>query len=326
MGKSEGPEDDSSGASADAPADTPKPRWRRFVEVAVPVAAFAIAVPFVVNGLASAVNSDDSSASSTIAPAVAVTTTTLLVADPPTTTLAATTTTAVPVTVANVDPDADDKTISLASEIIGELPAPTPSTSAGSSAVDETTTSIAAAGHSHGGVHDELPLTRDERSQLGLQLLQARNAAALFPTVADALAGGYTKVTGYVPLIGAHYIKWGLMDGNFDINQPEMLLYDGTDATSSIVGLSYYMFSDTEPTPFVGPNDYWHQHIGLCIKDGVVVGGESTTVAECTARGGAKANVGNGWMVHAWVVPGWESPQGVFSPEHTGLTADLPTS
>jgi len=25
-------------------------------------------------------------------------------------------------------------------------------------------------------------------------------------------------------------------------------------------------------------------------------------------------------------VPGWESPQGVFSPEHPGLTADLPTS
>jgi len=24
-------------------------------------------------------------------------------------------------------------------------------------------------------------------------------------------------------------------------------------------------------------------------------------------------------MVHAWVVPGWESPQGVFSPEHPGL-------
>jgi hypothetical protein len=24
-------------------------------------------------------------------------------------------------------------------------------------------------------------------------------------------------------------------------------------------------------------------------------------------------------MVHAWVVPGWDSPQGVFSPEHSGL-------
>ena len=331
MGKTEGHDDVSSSA--------PKPRWRRLAEVAVPVAAFALAVPIVVNGLASAVNSGNSSASSTTSPAAVASSTassttsstTIAGAGEPTTTSPETTTTAaVPVTVANVAPDADDKTISLASEIISEVPvhsAPaTADDSDDTSTIDATTTTVAAAGHSHGGVHAEEPLTRDERQQLGLQLLQARNAAAQFPTVADALAGGYTMVTGYVPLIGAHYIKWSLMDGTFDINQPEMLLYDGTDPTSSIVGLSYYMFSDTEPSPFVGPNDRWHQHIGLCIKDGVVVGGESTTVAECSARGGAKANVGNGWMVHAWVVPGWESPQGVFSPEHPGLTADLPTS
>ena len=327
MGKPEGHEDAPTNASATAP----KPRWRRFVEVAVPVAAFAIAVPFVVNGLATAVNGDDSSSSSslaTTAPVAAGSSTAITVADEPTTSAPTPTTAAVPVTVANVDSDADDRTISLASEIISEVPVAEPSTTtdAASTAVDETTTTLPAAGHSHGGVHPEVPLSREERKELGLQLLQARNAAAQFPTVADALAAGYAKVTGYVPLIGAHYIKWGLMDGTFDINQPEMLLYDGTDPTSSIVGLSYYVFSDTEPSPFVGANDHWHQHIGLCIKDGVVVGGESTTVAECTARGGVKANVGNGWMVHAWVVPGWESPQGVFSPEHSGLTADLPTS
>ena len=353
MGKSEGHDEPSSDASTDASHDTPqdssldptphptptlsrgaaKPRWRRLVEVAVPVAAFAIVVPFAVNGLASAVNSGDSSASSassstssTTSPVAAAESTTSVAAAEPTTTLPAETTTAVPVTVANAAPDADDRTISLASEIISELPADATATTAAETSTDDDTTTTVAAGHSHGGVHPEVALTRDERKQLGLQLLQARNAAAQFPTVADALAGGYTMVTGYVPLIGAHYIKWSLMDGTFDVNQPEMLLYDGTDPTSSIVGLSYYVFSDTEPSPFVGPNDHWHQHIGLCIKDGVVVGGESTTVAECAARGGAKANVGNGWMVHAWVVPGWESPQGVFSPEHSGLTADLPTS
>src|SRR5262249_41667399 len=150
--------------------------------------------------------------------------------------------------------------------------------------------------------------------------------AEKYPTVADALAAGYTLITGYVPLIGAHYINWSLMDGNFDVDHPEMLLYDGTDPTSSIVGLSYYLFSDTEPSPFVVPNDHWHQHIGLCIKDGVVIGCKNMSPAECTSRGGSKANTTNGWMVHVWVVPGWESPQGVFSPEHPGLTADLPTS
>jgi hypothetical protein len=35
--------------------------------------------------------------------------------------------------------------------------------------------------------------------------------------------------------------------------------------------------------------------------------------------GGVKADGSDFWMVHAWVVPGWDSPQGVFSAEHQGL-------
>jgi hypothetical protein len=139
--------------------------------------------------------------------------------------------------------------------------------------------------------------------------------------VADAEAAGYRMVTPYVPLIGAHYIKFSLMDGSFDIETPEMLLYDGTAPDSGIVGLSYYVISRSgSPDGFAGPNDHWHQHIGLCINgDLVVVGAEDTTDEECAARGGTKVDGSDGWMVHAWVVPGWESPQGVFSPEHAGL-------
>ena len=70
---------------------------------------------------------------------------------------------------------------------------------------------------------------------------------------------------------------------------------------------------------FIGPNDHWHQHIGLCVKNGVVVGGEKTTPEQCKSRGGNKVGLNDIWMVHAWVVPGWDSPQGVFSPEHLGL-------
>ena len=46
---------------------------------------------------------------------------------------------------------------------------------------------------------------------------------------------------------------------------------------------------------------------------------ETFTEAECAARGGSKVDGAKGWMVHAWVVPGWESPEGVFSPQHQGL-------
>jgi hypothetical protein len=174
--------------------------------------------------------------------------------------------------------------------------------------------------HLHGTATPEQPLDRETRAQLGVQLTAARAAAMSYPTVADAERAGYAKVTGYLPLIGAHYVNWDLMDGTFDVDHPEMLLYDGTSPDSRIVGLSYYVFSPGEPAGFAGPNDHWHQHIGLCLRDGVVVGGTQLTAEQCAARGGAKAQASDGWMVHAWVVPGWESPAGVFSPEHPGLT------
>jgi hypothetical protein len=100
-----------------------------------------------------------------------------------------------------------------------------------------------------------------------------------------------------------------------------MLLYDGTNADSRIVGLSYYVRSTSEPAGFAGPNDHWHRHIGLCIsqKTLTVIGGEKTTPAQCAAMGGVKADGSEFWMVHAWVVPGWDSPQGVFSAEHQDL-------
>ena len=181
--------------------------------------------------------------------------------------------------------------------------------------------STAAGGaHEHGVAVPEQPLDTATRQLLGQQLTQARQAALAFPTVADAVKAGYQMVTPFVPLIGAHYINFRYVDGNFDLAHPEMLLYDGTDPTSRIVGLSYFVASPNGPPDgFAGPNDHWHQHIGLCIKDRVVVGGESTTPEECARRGGTKVGLHDMWMVHAWVVPGWDSPEGVFSPEHAGL-------
>jgi len=173
----------------------------------------------------------------------------------------------------------------------------------------------------HGVAVPEQPLDAATRAALGAQLVRARTAALQFPTVTDAERAGYRMVTPYVKGIGAHYMNFSLVDSTFDVDHPEMLLYDGTAPTARIVGLSYYVLSgDAAPDGFAGPNDHWHQHIGLCIKGTVVVGGEKLSEAECTARGGVKSPGTGAWMVHAWVVPGWESPQGVFSPSHVGLT------
>ena len=137
-----------------------------------------------------------------------------------------------------------------------------------------------------------------------------------YPTVADANAAGWFRVTAYVPGIAAHFMNFGLVDGTFEIDKPEMLLYDGTDPDSSSSALSYYVRLDgtAEPTQgFTGDNDHYHRHFGLCIGQGGVIGDSTTTEEECAARGGVKSKGTEGWMSHAWVVPGCESPWGVFS-------------
>ncbi len=176
-------------------------------------------------------------------------------------------------------------------------------------------------GHGDGTEAAYVALDPKTRDQVSAELTKAREVALRYPTVADAEAAGYRKVAPYLPLIGSHYMRFFNVDGTFDIEQPEMLLYDGTSPTSEMVGLSYYVTASEEPEGFAGPNDHWHQHIGLCIDADapVVIGDESTTDEECAALGGRKADGRNGWMVHAWVVPGWDSPQGVFSAENAQL-------
>ncbi len=155
-----------------------------------------------------------------------------------------------------------------------------------------------------------------ECEQLRSELATAREVALRFPTAADATAGGWTRVTGYVPGIAAHYMKFSSVDGTFDLSEPEMLLYDGDGPDASMVGLSYYLIhnSDTEPTQgFTGPNDHFHRHVGLCIGAGGVIGDSTMSAEDCAAIGGRKAAGSGGWMNHVWIVPGCESPWGMFS-------------
>jgi hypothetical protein len=170
----------------------------------------------------------------------------------------------------------------------------------------------------------------DTRAALGIELAEARKVALEYPTAADAKNAGYIQVTGYVPCIGSHWIKVSLMDAKFDVSQPEMLLYDSSGLDGRMVGLSYWAATGegTPPEGFAGPNDVWHQHIGLCIAGARVVGAESVSKEECEKRGGKKADGSNAWMVHAWVVPGWESAWGLFSGEHPelGVTVKHPST
>ncbi len=205
-----------------------------------------------------------------------------------------------------------------------EKAAPTPASpgelgngTGGSSAV-ASKADVAASEHGPRGMVKQMPLTEAQRDELRAQMTQAGEAAAQYPTVASAEAAGYSESTVYVPCIGAHFTNVSLAS-HFDPRHPSELLYDGTTPGAKIVGLSYLVYHHNGPPPgFAGPNDHWHQHNangGLCMRGSMVVGSEATSRARCAAIGGHKTLLIDIWMLHAWVVPGWECSWGVFSGE-----------
>lgn len=151
---------------------------------------------------------------------------------------------------------------------------------------------------------------------LATQLATATTVAAQWQTAAAALADGWTLAEDYASQVGAHYMRYDEIDDVFDAARPEMLLYGGDAPDSPIVGLAYYVIN-REPEGFVGSADLWHQHPNVCIgPDGPLWGADGVGIC---ARD-AESPVGNwAWMLHAWVIPEWQSPQGVFSSVNLAL-------
>jgi hypothetical protein len=171
----------------------------------------------------------------------------------------------------------------------------------------------------------DVPLDAATRALLQEQLTLARETALRYPTAADAQAAGYRLVAGFGPGAGAHYIGGPMTGpGPFDASRAQSLLYDGTSSTSQIVGLMYFAMGDDAPDGFAGPNDHWHRHSSVCTKyaNGILdvpfPPDADVTEEQCASVGGNYMHI-TGWMVHAWVVPSWESPAGIFSHENPNL-------
>ena len=164
------------------------------------------------------------------------------------------------------------------------------------------------------------PLDATTRATLKTQLTEARDFALRYPTVADATAAGYRLAGGFAPGSGAHYITYSGLTGAgaFDPTKPISLIYDGTNPASQVIGLMYYGLGENAPEGFAGPNDHWHRHSNVCIKNGPngldvpFPADQDVTAAQCAGVQGNLLKT-TGYMVHAWVVPSWESPLGVFS-------------
>jgi hypothetical protein len=164
-------------------------------------------------------------------------------------------------------------------------------------------------GHVHpGSAAAPTPTTPDVGAPLEQQLAEARAAAAQYPALADALADGWTLADDYSSEVGSHYMRYDRIDSVFDPAQPEMLLFSGDEPDSHVVGVTYYVVH-RPPTGFTGDQDVWHQHQNVCIAaDGPRFAGDGAT--------GCKARWDWSWMLHAWVVPGYENPDGVFAMEN----------
>jgi hypothetical protein len=188
-------------------------------------------------------------------------------------------------------------------------------------------------GMQHGHAFQQ-PISKSDRVELARQLTLAREVALQYPTVADAEAAGLRRAGPFSPGLGAHYISFGNALGNADgvmsdddIRKPLAWIYDGTHQSSRVAGL-FYMTGAANAKGFAGPNDTWHVHHDVCIKtgaDGVIdapLGADhDATQAQCDAVGGNLIHQ-TGYLLHTWVVPGYESPEGVFSHLSSTMTCD----
>ena len=183
-------------------------------------------------------------------------------------------------------------------------------------------------GHHHAIVTHELdPITQAE---LDRQLSLTRQAAAAFPTLGAAAVAGYRPAGTYGPGTGIHYIGGtsGAQspDGSLTddaLLHPGTLLYDGTGPDAKLSGLMYSVNTTIEPVGFVGTNDVWHDHEGLCIiqsAEGIktALSDEKNMVVKerkCPSVGGRYIKQ-TGWMMHVWTAPGYDNPQRLFAEEN----------
>ncbi len=120
------------------------------------------------------------------------------------------------------------------------------------------------------------------------ELQQARAATARYRNINNAIADGYVDINVVVPQMGFHYMKATLADANFDMKNPEILVYNmDEDGKVDLVAVEYAvpisLTPNNAPQGFAGNADVWDRNTGFGL-----------------------------WLLHAWV---WSyNPNGVFNP------------
>ena len=168
------------------------------------------------------------------------------------------------------------------------------------------------AGHSSAESVPEVALSPADQAVFDRQLAAAQAAIASLDTIEKAAALGYVEAASPAGGIGTHWVLWSQIAKPFDPAKPSMLLFDERRNPPVLVGYSYALQSPTRPEGFAGVNDHWHQHIGLCVSNtGWVVREQTPSADKCF---GTYIAGGDFWMLHAWIIPGYENRKGRFAP------------
>lgn len=142
--------------------------------------------------------------------------------------------------------------------------------------------------------------------------------ARRYPTRRDAQEAGALQAVQFMDGVGTHDVIPGVTSWQFnapDPSRPFYLQYDGDGPDAPLAGMSWYVvrYEEGPPPGLLGDNDWWHTHSTICYTAvGTAVGNEISD-EECARRGGVNMIWPYGWMLHAWIVPGYEYPYDVFA-------------
>ncbi|MBA4743705.1 MAG: hypothetical protein H2058_00475 [Muricauda sp.] len=137
------------------------------------------------------------------------------------------------------------------------------------------------------------------------QLKRVRRQSMRFHSFEQAVKAGYAEPfpfnpSPYVPQMGYHYINVGLMDGVFELDRPEILLYvPNAHGQLKLVGVEYAVpgpESSDPPEGFIGDGDHWHYNPNVA---------------------------GGAWTLHVWMV--LENPDGIFAPLNPNVPSQDPS-
>ena len=131
--------------------------------------------------------------------------------------------------------------------------------------------------------------------QWEIEIEQVKAATANYIDINVATNEGRIDVSGYVPNMGHHYLKPPLADGNFELLQPEFILYAPDENNNmQMVAIEYGIVPDDPHNPgnppegFTGSEDVWHYNEEISM-----------------------------WTLHVWTI--LEHPHGIFASHNPAM-------